>query len=285
MKKLILSILILAITTSAIAQNKHEASIYLGMGPSSLNYTLNSSGETSSKSGILFGIGYTYKLNSEWGIVSGMEMATYKSKGSLQTLKDKYTTEDNYGNNFEWRLALHNLRESQQGTYFNIPIMIQLTPKSINKLYVNLGFKVGIPLSGKYNSEYTKLVASGYYPETDAEYTDINFRGFGEFDGSSSKGDLSFGVAFMISAECGMKWNLSNSMNLYTGGYIDYGLNNILKTTAEDRIISYDKDNPTSLEYNTMLYSKYTDETDSKPIIDKIVPLAFGLKIKLGFSL
>lgn len=285
MKKIFFLLLILASTISTIAQDKQEVSIYLGAGYSSLKYNINQLGETGSKFVPLFGIGYTHKLNSQWGLVSGLEIAMYKSDISSSELKDKYITQDNYGNDFEWRLALHNLKESHTATYLNIPIILQFTPKSIDKLYANIGLKVGIPLSRKYEAEYTKLVTSGYYPETEAEYTDINFRGFGEFEGSSSKGNLDFSVAFILSAECGMKWTLSNSTNLYTGAYIDYGLNNIIKETSDLRIISYNKDTPTSFDYNSLIYSKQTEDDKSKSFIDKVVPFAVGLKFRLGFSL
>ena len=284
MRKTILLMLTLATTTLAIAQNKQEASIYIGAGSSSLGASLNS-GEISAKFGPSIGLGYTYKFATEWGFVSGLEMAFYKSEVSSNELKDKYMTQDNYGNNFEWRLALHNLKENLEGTYLNIPIMVQYTPQSVDKLYTNLGLKVGIPLSGKYDAKYTKLVASGYYPETNTEYTDINFRGFGEFDGKASSGDIDFGIAFILSAECGLKWPLSNSMNLYAGGYIDYGLNNIVKGSDYEQIIPYNKDYPTNFEYNSLTASKYTEGNETKPFIDKIYPLAFGIKVRLGFSL
>ena len=203
-------------------------------------------------------------------------MAIYKSKASSQELKGQYMTQDNYGNDFEWRLTFHNFNESQKGTYLNIPIMVQFTPVSLDKFYTNLGFKVGIPLNGKYEASYTKFTTSGYYPETGAEYTDIDFRGFGEFGENSSKEDIDLGVAFILSAEFGMKWSLSNSMNLYAGGYIDYGLNNIIKDNKDKEIIPYKKDNPTNFEYNGLINSNLTD---------KVVPLAFGLKVRLGFSI
>lgn len=277
MKKIVLSILILAITVLATAQNKSEVSVYLGAGSSSLKYDLDESGDVSSKVGPLFGVGYTYKLTSQWGIVSGLEVATYKTEVSSQELKAQYITQDNYGNDLEWRLRLQNLKENHSATYLNIPIMAQFTPGDNSKFYTNIGVKVGIPISGKYEASHTKLIASGYYPETNVVYPDIDFRGFGEFNGSTTKGDLDFGIAFSLAAECGLKWKLSNSMNLYTGGYIDYGLNSIIKDNGEKNIIPYKKDDPTNFEYNSLMSNSL--------IIDKVTPLAFGLKVRLGFSL
>lgn len=285
MKKTILLVFTLATTVLAFAQSKQEISVYLGAGPSSLKYDLGSSGETSSKFGPLLGVGYTYKLNSQWGIVSGLEMATYKTDVTASTLKNQYMTKDNYGNDFEWRLSLNNLEENQKGTYINIPLMAQFTPGNNGKFYTNFGFKVGLPMSGKYEAKYTKLVTSGYYPETGAEYTDINFRGFGEFGGSSQKGDIDFGVAFILAVECGLKWSLSNSMNLYAGGYVDYGLNNIVKDSGKSELIPYNNDNPTNFGYNSLMQSVQLDGSTTKPFVDKVVPFALGLKVRLGFSL
>lgn len=277
MKKTIILIFTLATTVLVSAQSKHEASVYLGAGISSLKYDLNASGDASSKVGPLAGVGYTYKITSQWGLVSGLELAIYKTEVTSDQLKDQYVAQDDYGNDFEWRLALHGFKESQTGTYLNVPIMAQFTPGTTGGFYANLGFKVGLPMSGKYDASYSKLVTSGHYLYTDAEYPDIDFRGFGQFGGSSTKGDIDLGVAFMLSAQCGMKWNLSNSMKLFAGAYIDYGLNNIVKTDNDKKIIKYNKNNPTNLEYNGL--------TTSKTVIDKIVPFALGLKVGLDFSL
>lgn len=285
MKKTFLSILILATATlTAIAQNKSEVSLSFGVGLSSLNYDFEQSGDVKSKIAPSFAIGYTYKLNTNWGVVSGLEFATYKAEVSSQEVKAQYAEQDNYNDNFEWRLSLQGIKEKQKGSYLNIPIMAQFMPGSGDKFYANLGFKIGLPLKGKYESSYTKLIAKGYYPDIDAEYTDIDFRGFGEFSGNSSKGDIDFKVAFIASAEVGMKWRLTNSLNLYTGGYIDYGLNNIVKNYGQ--IIDYDKNNPIAIiEQNSLIASNHITGEDTKPFVDKVVPFSLGMKIKLGFSL
>lgn len=285
MKKTLLLIFVFTATVWVVGQSRQEASVYLGGGISSLKCDLAGSAKSGSKVGPLFGIGYTYKLNSDWGIVSGLEMAIYQTDITSSQLKDSYMTKDNYGNDFEWRLGFNNLEENLKSTYINIPIMLRFTPESMDKLYASFGLKVGIPMSGKYESKYSKLVTSGYYPETGAEYTDLNFRGFGEFGGNSVKGDIDTKLAFILSAECGLKWKLSGSTNLYAGGYIDYGLNNIAEVSNSGKIIAYDAENPTNFEYNSLLSSKYTEGTETKPFIDKIYPFAAGLKVRFGFSL
>ncbi len=284
-QKILLAIALISISLHSYSQTKHEVNINMGAGSLSMKFDMDDQAQTSSKMAPVFGIGYTYKLKSNWGIVSGLELATYKSEITINNLDDHYLTQDNYSNDFIWNLSLNNYQENLEGLYLNIPILIQFAPEKLKNLYTNIGLKIGIPLSGKYETSYGNLVTSGYYPETNAEYTDLIFRGFGEFDGSTSSGDIDFGVAFMLSLECGKKWELSNSLNLYAGGYLDYGLNNILKSEGVSKIIEYDKENPTNLLNNSLTESEYTKAETAMPMITKVVPHNIGIKIKLGFAL
>lgn len=243
------------------------------------------SANSNSGFGVLTGVGYLYKINSTWGIVSGLEVTSYKSEVSFMELNDRYMTRDNYENDFEWRLTFNNLSEKWTGTYLNIPIMVQLSPAGANRFFTKIGIIAGIPLKGKYTAKYSGLTTSGYYPETGAEYTDIEFRGFGDFEGSSSNGNLDLKVAVLASAECGLKWTLPNSNNLSLSGYIDYGLNNILKASdTQTRLVLYDKNNPTNLLYNGLSNSETTQATGTEPYVNKLVPLAFGIKVTYGLS-
>ena len=284
-QKILLVIALISMSLYSYSQTKHEVNFNLGAASSSMKFDMDDQAETSSKMAPVFGIGYTYKFNPNWGFVSGIEVAKCKSGIKIKKLEDHYLTQDNYTNDFIWNLSLNNYQENIEGLYLNIPLLIQFAPEKLKNLYTNVGLKIGIPLSGQYESAYSSLVTSGYYPETNAEYTDLNFRGFGEFDGSTSKGDIDFGVALLLSVECGKKWELSNSMNLYAGGYLDYGLNNILKTEGVSKIIEYDRDNPTSLSNNSITEIEYTKNETTMPFTNKITPRSIGLKIRFGFSL
>ena len=285
MKRKIFLALTFFVTLYTQSQTKHEININLGTGYSSLGTNLNHSTETSSKLNPVFGIAYSYKINLNLGLISGIELAKYYSKISSDEVNDQYMTSDNYNNPFEWRLSINHLQEELSIVYLNIPLLLQFTPARMNKFYTNFGLKIGLPLEGKYESNYESLVSSGYYPETDAEYTDINFRGFGEFEGSTDNGNTSFNLAVQLHLECGMKWSLSNSLKLYLGGYVDYGLNDILKRNNYNRIITYDYDNPTNFVYNSLSNSEYTLDGTTYPYINKMTPYSIGLRVNLGFSL
>ncbi|MCW3786284.1 outer membrane beta-barrel protein [Plebeiibacterium sediminum] len=284
-QKILLVIALISMSLHSYSQTKHEVNFNLGAASSSMKFDMDDHAQTASKIAPVFGIGYTYKINTQWGFVTGLELATYKSEIKIKELKDHYLTQDNYSNDFVWNLKLNNYQENQDAFYLNIPLQIQFSPEKLKNLYTNIGLKIGIPLSGKFESNNNSLVTSGYYPETNAEYTDLNFRGFGEFDGSTSKGDIDFGVAIMLSVECGKKWKLSNSTKLYAGGYLDYGLNNILKTQGAGKIIEYDRDNPTNLRNNSISGSEHTKAETTAPMVNNVVPQSIGIKIKLGFAL
>ena len=68
--------------------------------------------------------------------------------------------------------------------------------------------------------------------------------------------------------------------NLYTGFYFDYAFNNVRKNAADKELIIYNADNPSQYQYNSAIQSKYID----KEMIEKITPIAAGLKITLSFG-
>ena len=80
----------------------------------------------------------------------------------------------------------------------------------------------------------------------------------------------------MLSGEAGVKWNIGNAMYLYTGAYIDYGLNNIKKDTPKS-LLGYDNKAakfPDGFVYNSMANS----------LSEKIAPLSIGLKVRFSLD-
>nr|WP_321408388.1 outer membrane beta-barrel protein [uncultured Carboxylicivirga sp.] len=285
MIRILLLAFTLAIATYIKSQNKDEINFHLGPGYSTYRINLNHSAETSSKLNTSIGLGYNYKIIPALALKSGIELTKYQSLIRIDELKDNYMTNDNYQNNFEWRLTINLLEENHSGLYLNLPLLLQYSPERMARFYTNFGLIIGIPLQSNYKATYSNIITSGYYPETDVEYTDINFRGFGEFDGNTSSGELSTNTAFILHYECGMKWNLSNAINLYLGGFVDYGINNILKEDDFKRIIVYNENNPTSFSYNSMAISEYTNNENTVSYFKKMTPISIGIHISLGFSL
>ena len=282
-KILLIGLLPLTGAMSLNAQTKHEFSIYAGGGLSTLNYSVTA-GEQKAGFGGLFGVGYTYFFTPNWGLNTGIELALYNSKFNLtRPLQTTDNATDIEGSAFLYHSTVSNLEEKQKATLLQIPIMLQLQTNGHHKFYAAFGAKLGIPLGKSYNSTGATIVNTGFYSHEDYEYDEQEFVGFGTFRGRGSDGSLDLKMAFLLAAEAGMKWQISG-MSLYTGLYLDYGLNNI----ADDKrapFVEYNKGNPRNFAMNSVVHAQYRDKSDSRhSFTDKVSPLAFGIKLRLAFG-
>jgi len=283
--KTILSVVIGLLFCAAInAQYKNELSINGGGGLSTLNYNVTA-GKQNSGLGGKFGLGYQFFFSKNFGLGTGAELALYNAKYTLDNLSQQYMTADMDGTDFEFRSAITNYKETQQALMVQIPLMLQFQTGSKHQFYAALGGKAGIPVSGKSKNSSASIVNSGYYSEENYEYTTQEFMGFGTFTGRSANNNLNFQTAFFASAEAGVKWKLKDKMALYTGVYLDYGLNNIYKeNSTAQQFVTYNTANPRDFTENSILASQYTQNGNSQSFTDKIAPMAVGIKLGLAFG-
>lgn len=263
----------------------HEYSLSVGGGLSSLKYD-----DVKSGTGGNIALGYTHFFNEKWGLKSGLELSILNSKlEDYSGLAYQPGLMDSEGDQFDYYSAVSGYSEKQKATFLNIPIMgqFQIDAFSANKFYALAGFKVGIPISGNYKSEGNSFINKGWYPHLQNWAETQKFAGFGDFKNRSVDADLDLEVAFMISLETGIKWAIGDGKALYTGVFIDYGLNDVVKNHdkpfVEQRIESgnYDFANNSVLESRSA--TKYIHEGgELKQNVDKVIPFSIGLKI--GFS-
>jgi hypothetical protein len=267
---------------------KQEISVQGGLGLSGLKYSLDN-GDTKQKFGGNIGIGYHYFFNQKFGLVTGLELSFLSSEGSFDSMSDTYKTTDSEGESFNFSSTVRNYEERQRATYLNIPIMgqYQMPVTGMHQFYGMLGVKIGIPLSAKYKTSGASLAASGFYPQYGANdpinIDQVISSGFGNFTSNPVDETLKLNVSFMLAAEAGMKWYLNETMSLYTGAYIDYGLNDVSKKHDKEFMI-YDAVNPTRYTNNSLLEAQYTPGAATLEVVDKVVPISFGLKVRLAFK-
>lgn len=264
------------------AQEEHEFTFYTGGGLSTLNYK-TSSGDRSNGFGGLVGVGYTYFLNERWGLTTGAEFGIYNAKAKIAELSDRYKTKDIEGDEFEFRTTASGYSDKQNAVILSIPLMLQFQTETDTRFYAAFGGKIGFPLKGKHTTEAALIKNSGYYEYENVEYTDQEFMGFGSFSNKSSSSDLDLKVAFMLSAETGIRWELSESVGLYTGIYLDYGLNNIMKSGGKENIIGYNTTKPADFELNSVFTAQKSENSNYVSIVDKVRPFALGVKLKFAF--
>ncbi len=285
MKHILISTLFVVFLATAQAQEinpRHEFSINAGAGVSSLQYKPNNATQIIGYGGKA-GLGYTLFFCKNWGLSTGADINLYKSEATFKkniTGSNSVTTEANPllpGTSFDFSYTINDYTEKQQALYINIPLMLQYQVGDENKFYAALGGKIGLPVSATYKAENADITTSGYFPSTSTSIYDLPEYGLGEYSNLSQKGDLDLDLAYFASAEIGAKWAIGKKNSLYTGFYVDYGLNNVLKENNKP-FVSYAQSS--ELPMNSMVESQINNEA----IADKISPLAVGINLRLAFG-
>jgi hypothetical protein len=282
MKKTYLIIICLLITNIAVSQDterssgtRHEFSIYASGGMSKLGYKFDA-GTVNGGFGGGGGLGYTYNINSTFGITTGVGIAMYGSKATSDGFSGRYKTFDD-GDELQFNYTVaRGYEETQSATLLTIPMMAQYSvpiggPMSF---YAAGGLKLGFPISAK--TLITSVnTTSGHYLYEDQTYEDLPQYGFiREARVSKMKNDVDLGFAAMLSLEAGIRFSLSGKTGLYAGLFFDYGLNSIQKSNDE-HVVEYQSSNPSQLKYNSIL---------NTGMVDKINLMSVGIKIKLGIK-
>ena len=280
MKKIKVLVLLAAFSClNVFSQATHEISAHLGGGFSPITYKL-SAGSKSGGFGTVFGLGYTYFFDYQLGIQTGVGLGLYNAQADLHDITTiSSNLIDNEGDRFDMYTTLSGYKETQSAMYLNIPIMALY---QIDMYYFSGGFKIGIPISGKYKSQDAILTNKGYYTEFDNWAETQEFAGYGTFRGRNIDGNIDFGIAVMLALEAGMKWFLKNDFMLYSGFYFDCGIINI--KNKNQQFINYDPQNPEHFTTNSILDSYY-NENESSKFVEKANLMSVGIMVRLSFGL
>ena len=175
----ICSILALFSLGQVVAQNqsKHELSVTGGLGLSTLKFDVDK-GDRNSKMGGLLGIGYSYFINDNFGINTGLEVTLYSSEGTLNSFTDSYKAVDSDGE-FIFNTSVSDYKEKQRSAYLNIPLMgqYQLPVMADHKFYIAAGAKFGIPLSGSYKTSGANFETTGTFTQIEGSQTREDIKG------------------------------------------------------------------------------------------------------------
>jgi len=277
---------------------RHEFSFWGGGGLSTLRYR-PAIGDKTNLFGGNFGLGYTLFFNENWGLMLGAEVAFYNAKIKIPNFRDRYTTEDADREPIIYNANVRRYTEKQHLANLNIPLLLQYQTSIFgneHKFYVNLGFKLGIPVSKtgmsslcNFSSEVDLQASGTYYTSHMQTLYDQRDLGYGDFSGKKS-GKLDFDLSYMAEADAGVKWSLGRRFSLYTGLYFDYAFNDIVKT-HEGSFIEYNHLYPEDIVCRSVLTSQYVQNPDNPSntrtsiLKSKVSPLAVGLKLKLGINM
>ncbi len=225
------------------------------------------------KIGGMLDIGYTFPLGKKTGIVTGISIGNYAAKIKLQDGETfSYYQVDDVGSAFKYNVITHGYTEQQRFLAAGIPVLLQYHTLGKTQWYINGGAKLLFPFSVKYEASADQLILSGYYPDYNIELKDLPQHGFGTVNSWKSNGGLTLKPAVTLSAASGFSFQLNN-LRLYTGIYVDYGVNNIQDNASPTALVGYTPTSISNLPGNSLLKTA---------AVDNAKLLGMGIQVKLG---
>jgi hypothetical protein len=264
---------------------RHEIALYGGGGMSPLNYSLDKSGSKTDGAGGISGhagLAYTWNLNDYFGVVTGLELASYGAKSSYDVIEGGKRFEGDKSHDFYY--GIYDFIEEQSITLISIPVMFQYsTPlPGTMKFYVSGGVKMGLPVSATAIQFSNRITTEDFNDEDHVTYDEVPQMSLYTDHPDNKSGNISVDidtkvVSIVASLETGVRFILTEKIMLYTSAYLDYGLNNIRSTKNKDIITYlYNESGATStLKYSSIL---------NTPHVDKMKIFGAGLRVRVSFG-
>lgn len=233
----------------------------VGGGLHNLSYNLQD-GTQKGQAGYTINAAYSYFFAPQWGVQAGIGLQSFNALSTLNYISGS-TVVDMDGDSYEFRSNYNNWQEKQDAFFFDIPVVLQYRHSISKKIGIiaSVGGKISFPVSAGYKTSGGTLTTTGYYSQWDVELSDMPQHGFSTF--TDFKGNLSLKPAYMGIVDLGGLYKISEKIELYLGGYLNYGLNNLITQGTK---LMYQPDGV----YNGVFASTQTSE---------VKPISFGLKV------
>ena len=250
-------------------------------GLSALHFTTVDKGKFTNSVGYAFGWEVGLLFTDGWSLRTGVNMASYKASVFFDQLETRTVFNETPGGyplgSRYYRVFEHQqYEELHEALLLRFPLMVQY--QATQRFYVAAGIQTGILANSSYRLRSDEFSIKGYSDFTDQYYEDFKQEGFNSYSKRKSANKLDFGVALSGVLETGLKWNLNNGMALYTGVFIDYGINDFRKNAPIKRIVEYSQDNDHA--YNSIIFS----QNNGEPMTSKVKPVAAGLRLRLNMG-
>ncbi|MDR1742896.1 MAG: outer membrane beta-barrel protein [Dysgonamonadaceae bacterium] len=262
-------------------QYDSEFAVGAGLGCSSFDYGFLQKTGTSNTSGLggTLGVSYTRFFSRNIGLSFGLEAGVYNASFTVDAARDEYSiaTPPGLQGSFLLRADYSGIEEKHSVVFLQIPLMLQFqAPVSGSAFfYFGAGGKIGIPVSPLYKQSVKSVITTGYSDYTAQTYQNMPNHGFDSYSDIQTDGTFKTGIPYMLSLESGIKFGKTGKTPVYTGFYLDYGLNNIQKT-SDSKLLEYNESNPSNPVWRGVV--------ENASLVNKIKPFALGLKIRVAFG-
>jgi OmpA-OmpF porin, OOP family len=261
----------LGLLMSVLLQAQYSAQylhLNVGGGMHELSYKIPN-GTQKSAAGFTLNTAYSYFFAPNWGLQTGIGIQSFGAS-SLINLKTEMPDTDSEADTYILNTFYRNWQEHQRTIWLDIPLVVQIRYPISQKIRLlsSVGAKVSMPVSATFKTKGGEIQTTGNYPQWHLELTDIPAEGYTTTTQQYS-GKLSLKPVLMGIIDIGMLYKLSEKMDLYVGGYANYGLNSAI--TPDTKYI-YQKDGV----YNGLFVSEQVND---------VKPISVGLKIGLCWQL
>jgi len=274
-KPLIIGLSLLLYANIHAQEPGHHLYLNTGGGLHNLSYDLQNGNEKGSF-GYTLNAGYGYFFNKHWGIQTGLGLQSFKPTATLN-YKTVSPSTDSDGAAFEYRTSYNSWTEQQRLLFLDIPIGLEYRHMLGEKLQLlaSAGLKLSIPVKTTYKTTGGEIITTGFYSQWNVELKEMPQHGFNNITDQLT-GDISIKPSCSGFADLGALYGISSRVDLYAGGYVSYGINNVLKTGNK---IVYQQDGV----YNGVLASDQTDKARTVSLGLKVGVLwHFGHKNKVA---
>lgn len=240
----------------------------VGGGVHGLSYNIPN-GTQKLGAGFTLNTAYSYFFAPNWGLQTGIGIQSFGAS-SIMNLTTEMSDVDSEGDNYLFTTYYRNWQERQRALLLDIPLAVQFRcPISKKlKLLASAGANISIPVSATFKITGGEIQTTGNYTQWHLELTDIPTEGY-TTTAQRYSGKLSLKPVYMGIVDIGMLYKLSEKMDLYVGGYANYGLNNAI--TPDTKYI-YQKDGV----YNGLFASEQ---------VNAVKPISVGLKVGIYWQL
>lgn len=258
-------------------ENYHFGFVY-GVGAyTNLQIDMSGTNPTGNFGGSI-GAGYEFRNNGFW-ISLGAGYHFHRSSITTDLYSDSRPGMDTQGKSVTFLYDVRNQKDKNEWGFVEVPLMLGYYVKGF---YVGTGAKVAFPMvtdiksTGKYefSGKYSNYTEEGH--EQTTIFRDMHEYGTWDFESKNSvrlKPSVSLCIELGYDVLSSVYSQGSMCYILKIGGYFEYGLNSMVRTSDTNVRLDIDPMNASSVSPNPVLGGL----TDAK----RIVPYSAGMKITL----
>ena len=254
-------------------ENRHEFAIGVGFGHSGLHHE-----NSTFRFGGNLNFMYAFNINRRFAFVTGLEITSYAARlgsthGFYDTILLRNPAYAPFGDDrMLYFVEAHGVSQSLSSIFLYVPIMTR-TRFHLNDseaLFVTGGARLGFPIIASYQGHVEFIRTTGFSFADYQHWVYAPSLGFSTFRDTDFRGQVDLWLSILLTVEFGYIRTFQNDRTLHLAGFMNLG-SSVLRNPNPNMI----RRNPENLEFP--IVSSYTGR------IDRLVPRAFGVKVRFGF--